>query len=94
MTDDDPDISAKSSRLLGSQQGTDFFLATGEDGRQLCIVIYSSDEKWVTGCGENAYLEMTSEQFEARTLPDGVAPMDGAEWVIFDDQVAVRATGG
>jgi hypothetical protein len=78
----------ETTRLVGTHDGTDVFLASAESSAGACLLAYASDADWVSGCveGEGSIAEVRGLSFVV--VPDGAPVPDNVDRV--SDNVFVR----
>lgn len=78
----------ETTRLIGTREEVDVFLASAESSAGACLLAYASDADWVSGCveGEGSVGEAKGLTFVI--LPDGAPVPDGVARV--SDNVFVR----
>ena len=71
----------ETTRLVGTHDGTDLFLASAESSAGACLLAYASDADWVSGCvgGEGSIGEVRGLTYV--DLPDGAPVPDDVDRV-------------
>jgi hypothetical protein len=75
------DVDRDSIRWVGEHEGTDLWLAAGEDARDVCLVIYPDAADWLVACGGGLVQSTTSAGLEFAVVPDGGTAPAGLEAV-------------
>lgn len=78
----------ETTRLVGTHDGTDVFLAVAESSAGACLLAYASDVDWVSGCMEGEGSVGGVKGLTFVVLPDGAPVPDDADRV--SDNVFVR----
>jgi hypothetical protein len=77
-------------RLAGEHDGADFYIARGNDDREVCLVIFVEADNWGSSCNISRGFELSTRGGYAVSLThDGFVPAD-TSWVALTDDVLVR----
>lgn len=75
------DVDRDSIRWVGEHEGTDLWLAAGENDYGACLVIYPNATDWLVACGGGLMQSTTSGGLEFAVVPDGGTVPAGFEAV-------------
>jgi hypothetical protein len=80
-------------RLAGELEGADFYIARGNDDREVCLVIVVEADNWGSSCNISRDYELSTRgAYAVRLTFDGVVPKDDGPWVALTDDVLAKKT--
>jgi hypothetical protein len=80
-------------RLAGKHEGADFYIARGNDDREVCLVIVVEADNWGSSCNISRQFELSTRgAYAVRLTYDGVVPEDDGPWVALTDDVLAKKT--
>lgn len=83
------DIDASTTRLLLSQNGTDYFAAKPASSYGFCMIMYVSDEMWTSSCAGALPMELAIQGHGSAQLVTDSRTSATDEWVKAADNLFV-----